>query len=236
MPNRSFAKQWSDAKKAFTVTTGRKKPSEKLFKFFRQSSGLEEATADLDKAINKMRFDTLGDMDRPLVDFITTRNVYVKTLQKAMDRDNEADNYKAASEVLKQKLVDIKAEFLKRKQDFVVQQINDWYGYANWNSSVAEDVDRQAKLIKNRSSEIDKLNEFQDDIHTKIVRCQEIYPKFITLCTELNGECDDILKTKNALQLRLIEQTIIKHRRNAVELSKLEAELGSKNAKKQSKR
>jgi len=235
MPNRTFAKQWSDAKKAFTAATGRKKPSEKILRFFRQSSGLEEATADLDKAINKMRFDTLGDMDRPLVDFITTRNVYVKTLQKAMDRDNEADSYKAACAALKQTLVDIKAEFLKRKRDFVVQQINDWHGYANWNGSVAEDVVKQAGLIE-KGFGIDKLNEFQDRIHTKIVKCQEIYPKFITLCTELDGEFNDTLKTKNALQLKLIEETIIKHRRNAVYLSKLEAKSGSNNGKKQSKR
>lgn len=196
MAHESFAKQWSDAKKQFYSKTGRKKPSEKFLKFFRWSSGLEEATADLDKAISKLSLDSIGDCDVPRVEFIKTYHRYLKLLDKAKDGDNASEDYKKECGVLTTKLNTINADFLKRVNDFAVEQIRGWHKLTNY-GSVAAAVSKQAgelKAAKPAYCYSFNFNKTQKLLNKQVEECQKIVPKIMVLCTNYDKSLEDISK------------------------------------------
>jgi len=230
MANESFAKQWSDAKKDFHSKTGRKKPSEKFLKFFRWSSGLEEATADLDKAISKLSLDSIGDCVVPWVNFIDTANRYKTLLGKARVSENASDDYKKACDVLTDKLITIKDNFPQRVKDFAVEQIKEWHKYTKC-GSVAEAVNKQNSEIKTAKPDDFyklELNAKQKSLHIAVKKCLEIVPKIKKLCTNYEKSLTEILKGKEAKELDNIETMILVHNRNTEELKSLKANIDSR--------
>ena len=229
MPNRSFAKQWSDAKKAFTVATGRKKPSEKFLKFFRWSSGLEEATADLDKAISKLSLDSIGDCDGPHVKFKETTRRYLKLLIKAKDGDNASEDYKKECDVLTTKLNTINADFPKRVNDFAVEQIKGWHKLTNC-AAVAAAVNKQAGELKAAEPAYCYsfgFNKTQASLNKEVEQCQKIVPKITKLLTNYDKSLTEISKCAEAEELDKIERTISLHKKNTEILKNLKAKFDS---------
>jgi hypothetical protein len=229
MANESFAKQWSDAKKEFYSKTGRKKPSEKFLKFFRWSSGLEEATANLDKAIGKLSLDSIGDCDVPHVNFIQTYRRYLKLLDKAKDGDNASEDYKKECDVLTTKLNRINADFPKRVNDFAVEQIKGWHKLTNYRS-VAADVSKQASELKAAEPAYCYsfgFKETQNDLNKAVEQCQKIVPKIMVLCTNYDKSLTDIFKGIEAKDLEKIEGIISLHKKNTETLKNLKAKFDS---------
>ena len=229
MANESFAKQWSDAKKDFHSKTGRKKPSEKFLKFFRWSSGLEEATADLDKAISKLSLDSIGDCVAPHVNFMETYRRYLKLLVKAKDGDNASEDYKKECDVLTTKLNRINADFPKRVNDFAVEQIKGWHKLTNY-GSVAAAVSKQASELKAAEPAYCYsfgFNETQKILNKEVEKCQKIVPKIMVLCTNYDKSLTDISKGIEAQELNKIERTISLHKKNTETLKNLKAKFDS---------
>jgi len=225
MANESFAKQWSDAKKEFHSKTGRKKPSEKFLKFFRWSSGLEEATADLDKAISKLSLDSIGDCVVPHVNFMETYRRYLKLLEKAKVGDNASEDYKKECDVLTTKLNRINADFPKRVNDFAVEQIKGWHKLTKC-GSVAEAVNKQVSELKNAEPVYFYsvgFNAGQKSLNEGVEKCQKIVPKILKLCTNYNKSLTKISEGIEAKELDKIERTISQHKKNTEKLKKLKA-------------
>ena len=115
MADTPFATLWADAKAAFTKASNRKKPSEKFLSFFRKSSGLEKATADLDKAIDKASLDNLKALSGALDKFTAAKNNYLTTLTAAQNREEEPAAYKKACVDLRKALEAMTPEFIERR-------------------------------------------------------------------------------------------------------------------------
>ena len=115
MADTPFATLWADAKAAFTKASNRKKPSEKFLSFFRKSSGLEKATADLDKAIDKASLDNLKALSVALDKFTAAKNNYMTTLTAAQNREEEPAAYKKACVDLRKALEAMTPDFIERR-------------------------------------------------------------------------------------------------------------------------
>jgi len=115
MADKPFATLWAEAKAAFTKASDRKKPSEKFLSFFRKSSGLEKATADLDKAIDKASLDNLKALSVALDKFTAAKDSYMKTLTAAQNREDEPEAYKKACVELRKALEAMPPEFIERR-------------------------------------------------------------------------------------------------------------------------
>ena len=115
MADTPFAALWADAKAAFTKASNRKKPSEKFLSVFRKSSGLEKATADLDKAIDKASLDNLKALSGALDKFTAAKNNYMTTLTAAQNREEEPAAYKKACVDLRKALEAMTPEFIERR-------------------------------------------------------------------------------------------------------------------------
>jgi len=125
MADTPFATLWTDAKTAFHTTSARKKPSEKFLSFFRKSSGLEKATADLDKAIDKASLDNLKALSVALSKFIAVKDTYMTTLTAAQNREEEPANYKKACIELSKKLAAMEPDFIERRNKSLQNGLSD---------------------------------------------------------------------------------------------------------------
>ena len=125
MADTPFATLWADAKAAFTKASNRKKPSEKFLSFFRKSSGLEKATADLDKAIDKASLDNLKALSGALDKFTAAKNNYMTTLTAAQNREEEPAAYKKACVELRKKLEAMEPEFKERRIKSLQDSLSD---------------------------------------------------------------------------------------------------------------
>jgi hypothetical protein len=124
MADTPFAALWTDAKTAFHTTSARKKPSEKFLSFFRKSSGLEKATADLDKAIDKASLDNLKALSVALNKFIAVKDTYMTTLTAAQNREEEP-TYKKACIELSKKLAAMEPDFIERRNKSLQNGLSD---------------------------------------------------------------------------------------------------------------
>ena len=145
MADTPFATLWADAKAAFTKASNRKKPSEKFLSFFRKSSGLEKATADLDKAIDKASLDNLKALSGALDKFTAAKNNYMTTLTAAQNREEEPAAYKKACVELRKKLEAMEPEFKERR----IKSLQD---------RLSVRLVEMSKEIKGHSSEIFNFN------------------------------------------------------------------------------
>ena len=125
MADTPFATLWADAKAAFTKASNRKKPSEKFLSFFRKSSGLEKATADLDKAIDKASLDNLKALSVALDKFTAAKDNYMTTLTAAQNREEEPAAYKKACVELRKKLEAMEPEFKERRIKSLQDSLSD---------------------------------------------------------------------------------------------------------------
>ena len=125
MADTPFATLWADAKAAFTKASNRKKPSEKFLSFFRKSSGLEKATADLDKAIDKASLDNLKALSGALDKFTAAKNNYLTTLTAAQNREEEPAAYKKACVDLRKNLEAMEPEFKERRIKSLQDSLSD---------------------------------------------------------------------------------------------------------------
>ena len=125
MADTPFATLWADAKAAFTKASNRKKPSEKFLSFFRKSSGLEKATADLDKAIDKASLDNLKALSVALDKFTAAKDSYMKTLTAAQNREEEPAAYKKACVDLRKNLEAMEPEFKERRIKSLQDSLSD---------------------------------------------------------------------------------------------------------------
>jgi len=125
MADTPFATLWTEAKAAFTKASDRKKPSEKFLSFFRKSSGLEKATADLDKAIDKASLDNLKALSVALSKFIAVKDTYMTTLTAAQNREEEPANYKKACIDLSKKLAAMEPDFIERRNKSLKNSLSD---------------------------------------------------------------------------------------------------------------
>ena len=125
MADTPFATLWADAKAAFTKASNRKKPSEKFLSFFRKSSGLEKATADLDKAIDKASLDNLKALSVALDKFTAAKDSYMKTLTAAQNREDEPEAYKKACVDLRKNLEAMEPEFKERRIKSLQDSLSD---------------------------------------------------------------------------------------------------------------
>ena len=145
MADTPFATLWADAKAAFTKASNRKKPSEKFLSFFRKSSGLEKATADLDKAIDKASLDNLKALSVALDKFTAAKDSYMKTLTAAQNREEEPAAYKKACVDLRKNLEAMEPEFKERR----IKSLQD---------RLSVRLVEMSKEIKGHSSEIFNFN------------------------------------------------------------------------------
>ena len=125
MADTPFATLWADAKAAFTKASNRKKPSEKFLSFFRKSSGLEKATADLDKAIDKASLDNLKALSVALDKFTAAKDNYMTTLTAAQNREEEPAAYKKACVDLRKNLEAMEPEFKERRIKSLQDSLSD---------------------------------------------------------------------------------------------------------------
>ena len=125
MADTPFATLWADAKAAFTKASNRKKPSEKFLSFFRKSSGLEKATADLDKAIAAASLDNLKALSGALDKFTAAKNNYMTTLTAAQNREEEPAAYKKACVDLRKALEAMTPEFKERRIKSLQNSLSD---------------------------------------------------------------------------------------------------------------
>ncbi len=125
MADTPFGTLWADAKAAFTKASNRKKPSEKFLGFFRRQSGLEKATADLDKALDKASLDNLKALSVALDKFTAAKDNYMKTLTAAQNREEEPDNYKTACTQLRKKLEAMEPDFIERRREKLKESLNE---------------------------------------------------------------------------------------------------------------
>ena len=125
MADTPFATLWADAKAAFTKASNRKKPSEKFLSFFRKSSGLEKATADLDKAIAAASLDNLKALSGALDKFTAAKDNYMTTLTAAQNREEEPAAYKKACVDLRKNLEAMEPEFKERRIKSLQDSLSD---------------------------------------------------------------------------------------------------------------
>lgn len=107
--------EWKDTKTEFEAKTGKKKPAKKVLGAFRKSSGVEKSLKKLDKtfaAINSMdvTFKAVSKFEKALKSFDKTKNKYIKKLEKALDKEKNADSaYAKGLKILKSDLKAISA-------------------------------------------------------------------------------------------------------------------------------
>ena len=146
MADTPFATLWADAKAAFTKASNRKKPSEKFLSFFRKSSGLEKATADLDKAIDKASLDNLKALSVALDKFTAAKDNYMTTLTAAQNREEEPAAYKKACVDLRKNLEAMEPEFKERRIKSLQDSLSDRLVEL---CQEIEGVDRNVKVDRN---------------------------------------------------------------------------------------
>jgi hypothetical protein len=108
----AYLDQWKTAKKLFETATGKKKPGPKFAGAFRQSTGLESATKNLDAALLKRDAATL---DRAEKDFVAAWERYTASLERAA-KDDKGDHYKDELKRLDAALARIHSSFLDERE------------------------------------------------------------------------------------------------------------------------
>lgn len=236
----SFAKLWADAKAAFTKASKRKKPSEKFLGFFRKQSGLETATADLDKAIDKASLDNLKALSVALEKFTAAKDNYMKTLTAAQKREEEPANYKNACIELRKKLEAMEPDFIERRREKLKESLDDriialaktisFDGAGMQTSVMHQDTSisdakkeiKAGKLLKRGA--LKSIQDRQEAHSQKFVQCEaNILPEIEGYCKYFCVKNLVALNTprKQAMQLDLMEFILKKHNQNATALESL---------------
>ena len=118
MPQDTFASLWNNAKTTFgQESEGRKKPSEKALGFFRKSTGLAKAAADLDKALAGVEPENLQKAaEAALAAFEAAKTAYLKTLTTALKREAESPAYTTACRNLENTLNEMPKLFQSNRE------------------------------------------------------------------------------------------------------------------------
>jgi len=239
MADTPFATLWTDAKTAFHTKSARKKPSEKFLSFFRKSSGLEKATADLDKAIDKASLDNLKALSVALNKFIAVKDTYMTTLTAAQNREEEP-TYKKACIELSKKLAAMEPDFIERRREKLVESLDNrlnalsatiGFDGVGMGSAVREQgasISDQKDRIKGgrllAPAALKSIQKEQEALGKKLVKCEtKILPEIAEYCAYLGVKNLQALGTskKPAMALDLMEFTLKKHNQNAAALESL---------------
>lgn len=240
MADTPFATLWADAKAAFTKASNRKKPSEKFLSFFRKSSGLEKATADLDKAIAAASLDNLKALSGALDKFTAAKNNYLTTLTAAQNREEEPAAYKKACVDLRKALEAMTPEFIERRKSKLVESLEDklhelsasiGFDGVGMNAEVLKQgasISEQKETIKRGGllapAALKSLQKYQKELGKKLVKCEtSILPEIASYCAYLGVKNLQALGTskKAAMALDLMEFILKKHNQNSAALESL---------------
>ncbi|MBL8797580.1 MAG: hypothetical protein JNM56_27015 [Planctomycetia bacterium] len=114
----NLLQDWKNAKTRFEDQTKEKKPSEKFWKIFRKSSGLESACKALDAALQK---GDLAGMKKALDGYRETSKAYASLLDRS--GDDKSSTYKQELVVLKQALTAIEKKFCTSRTEALLKQM-----------------------------------------------------------------------------------------------------------------
>ncbi len=131
----SFLNQWTDAKQEFETATQRKKPSEKVFGVFRQSSGLEDALKVVDKAVEKQ--DTKA-LKVAFGIFAAAQNKYTVLLMTAVDEASKVDpdsDYVTEGQMLNVALTRLQAAIAAKVDELAPGEIKVGNFAADWKAA-----------------------------------------------------------------------------------------------------